>query len=312
MGVAHCPAPLQMLAGPVIAAPVQVMVTLQAVVVGAWAQPRLPLQRPVLPQGGLAGHIVATRGVPPAGMGEHLPTLLATRQLSQPPPQAPSQQTPSVQALLEQSAFATHGCPFGSLSPHRLSTLRQVRPPVQSPFDVQVVRHDGLVMLQTYGSQADVPDAVQVPVPLQLAAMVSVEPVQLCKRHPVLADQARQAPAPLQVPSLAQLPAAGEVATQRFFGSAPPEATAEHMPTLPDTLQLRQRPLVPAPSLQAVSQQTPSVQKPEVHWVAAVHCAPLGFRPHEPFAHVVGETQSASVVQLVRQALLTHKKLPQD
>ena len=101
--------------------------------------------------------------------------------------------------------------------------------------------------------------------PVQLAAMVSVEPLQLCRRHPVLADQGRHAPAPLQVPSLAQLPVDGDVATQRFLGSAPPEATAEHMPTLPETLQLRHRPLVPAPSLQAVSQQTPSVQKPEVH-----------------------------------------------
>ena len=103
----------------------------------------------MLPQGGLAGHIVATRGVPPDGIGEHLPTFWATLQLSQPPPQAASQHTPSVQALLEQSAFAPQGCPFGSLSPQRLSILRQVRPPAQSVFDVQVVRHDGLVVLQT-------------------------------------------------------------------------------------------------------------------------------------------------------------------
>jgi len=149
VGAAHWPAPLHVLTGPVIAAPVHVIVTLQAVVVGAWAQPRLPLQRPVFPQGGLAVHMVATRGVAPDGRGEHLPTFPATLQLSQPPPQAPSQHTPSVQALLEQSEFAPHGWPFGSLSPQRLSTLRQVRPATQSAFDVQVVRHDGLDMLQT-------------------------------------------------------------------------------------------------------------------------------------------------------------------
>jgi len=151
-------------------------------------------------------------------------------------------------------------------------------------------------------------------VPLQLAAMVSVDPVQLCRRHPVLADQGRQAPAPLQVPSLAQLPDDGEVATQRFLGSASPEGTAEHVPILPETLQLRHRPLVPAPSLQAVSQQTPSVQMPELHWVAAVHCAPLALRPHEPVAttQVVGGMQSPSVVQMVRQASPAHLKLPQE
>jgi len=143
---------LQVLAGPVMAVPVQVMVTLQAVVVGAWAQPRLPLHRPVFPHGGLAVHIVATRGVPPAGIGEHLPTFPATLQLSQPPPQALSQQTPSVQAPLEQSPFAPHGWLFGSLSPQWLSTLRHVRPGMfgsQSLFDVQVVKHEGLGLLQT-------------------------------------------------------------------------------------------------------------------------------------------------------------------
>lgn len=157
-------------------------------------------------------------------------------------------------------------------------------------------------------------EAVQVPVPLQLAAMLSVTPEQLCMRHPVVADQGRQAPAPLQVPSLAQLPAAGEVAAQRFFGSGSPEVTGEHVPTLPETLQLRHRPLVPAPSLQAVSQQTPSVQMPDAHWFAPVHAEPLALRPQEPVAttQVVGATQSASVLQMVRQALLTHRKLPQD
>jgi len=151
-------------------------------------------------------------------------------------------------------------------------------------------------------------------VPLQFAAIVRVEPEQLCMRQPVLADQARQAPAPLQVPSLAQLPADGDVAVQRFLGSASPEATAEQAPTLPETLQLRQRPLVPAPSLHAVSQQTPSVQKPEVHWLAPVHGAPLALSPHEPVAttQVVGAMQSPSVVQLVRQASPAHLKLPQE
>ena len=46
--------------------------------------------------------------------------------------------------------------------------------------------------------------------------------------------------------------------------------------------------------------------------MAAVHCAPLGLRPHEPFTQVLGALQSPSVVQMVRHALPVHMKLPQD
>jgi hypothetical protein len=104
-----------------------------------------------------------------------------------------------------------------------------------------------------------------IPAPSQFAEAVSVDPTQLCMRQPVLVDHGRHAPAPLQVPSFMQLPAAGEVAVHRFLGSAVPEATGVHVPTLPVTLQLRQSPVVPDASLQAELQHTPSVQNPCVH-----------------------------------------------
>ena len=111
----------------------------------------------------------------------------------------------------------------------------------------------------------DVWAGAQLPAPSQFAEAVNVDPTQLCMRQPVLFDHGRQAPAPLQVPSFVQFPMVGELAVQRFLGSAAPEETAVQVPTAPVTLQLRHRPVVPAPSLHAELQHTPSVQKPEAH-----------------------------------------------
>lgn len=102
-----------------------------------------------------------------------------------------------------------------------------------------------------------------------------------------------QAPLPLHMPVA---PQAVVVAAQRPFGSAAPAATGEQVPTLPPTLQLWQVPA--AASVQAVLQQTPSVQLPLAHWVPAEQAAPLGFGPHEPLLQVLGATQSALLVQL--------------
>ena len=130
---------------------------------------------------------------------------------------------------------------------------------------------------------------------------------QLAWRHPVAFDQARQAPAPLHVPSFEQSPAPALLAVQRCFGSAPPEATAEQVPTLPDTLQLMHKPPVVA-SLQAVLQQTPSVQNPLKHCALLAQVAPLDFLPHELFTQVLGETHSLSSLQVVKQAPLAQVK----
>lgn len=83
------------------------------------------------------------------------------------------------------------------------------------------------------------------------------------------------------------------------------------VPTLPLTLQLMHRLLV-VPSAQAELQHTPSLQKPLPHWSPLVQAAPLGLRPHELFTQVLGETQSASLLQVERQALLLQTKLPQE
>ena len=103
----------------------------------------------MFPQGAAGGQAPDTRGLPPAEMLEHVPTLPVRVQLWHEPPHAPSQQTPSVQLPLAQSPGAPQACPFARVLPHLLSTLRQVWPATQSVFWLQVVRQDGLVALQT-------------------------------------------------------------------------------------------------------------------------------------------------------------------
>ena len=125
--------------------------------------------------------------------------------------------------------------------------------------------------------------------------------VQLANLHPAVIDHGRQAPAPLQVPSFEQSPPMALLAAQSFLGSAPPAGTGEHVPALPETLQLMHKPPVVA-SLHALSQQIPSVQKLLEHCDPAVQLAPFALRPHELFTQVLGATQSASVLQLLSQA----------
>jgi hypothetical protein len=67
-------------------------------------------------------------------------------------------------------------------------------------------------------------------------------------------------------------------------------------------LQLLQSPPVEA-SAQAVSQQTPSVQKLEEHWSPPEHAAPFDFRPQDPLTQVFGGLQSPSLWQVLLHAL---------
>ena len=108
---------------------------------------------------------------------------------------------------------------------------------------------------------------------------------------------------PLQVPAFEQSPPRALLATQSFFGSAPPTGTGEQVPTLPETLQLMQIPPVAA-SLQAVLQQTPSVQKPLAHWgpASGARTVRRAFCPQELPTQVLGGTQSLSVAQIFSHA----------
>jgi hypothetical protein len=104
----------------------------------------------------------------------------------------------------------------------------------------------------------------------------------------------------LQVPSFEQSPPWASLAVQRPLGSAPPAATQPHVPIglVAVPLQVLHRPA----SVHALSQHTPSVQKPLAHWTASVQAEPFAKRPHELFTHVAGGTQSLESTQPVLHA----------
>ena len=155
-----------------------------------------------------------------------------------------------------------------------------------------------LVVPQTYGAQLEVaPGAEQVPPPEQTAAGVKVVPLQDDAAQVTLVEAWVQAPLPLQVPVLPQVP----LAPHWPLGAVVPVAMGAQLPS-PFRLQALQVPHGPLP------QQTPSVQKPLMHWVAEAQVWPFGLSAQllvepEPW-QVSGATQSVSTVQAVLQVAL--------
>jgi hypothetical protein len=76
---------------------------------------------------------------------------------------------------------------------------------------------------------------------------------------------------------------------------AVPFATLLQVPTLPVIAHDLHVPL------QALLQQTPWAQKPELHSFAIVHAVPIGFSVQAPALQMYGETQSVAAVQVFRQ-----------
>ena len=81
-----------------------------------------------------------------------------------------------------------------------------------------------------------------------------------------------------------------------WLNGSVPAAMDAHVPTVPVSAHDRQIPT------QAVAQQTPCSQNPELHSPAAPHVAPIGFLPQLPPVQTLGATQSLSVVQVTRHA----------
>jgi hypothetical protein len=95
------------------------------------------------------------------------------------------------------------------------------------------------------------------------------------------------------VPSLPQLGAPWSV---HWSNGSAPAATDAQVPTVPVSAHDRQMPT------QAVAQQTPCSQKPELHSTAPPQVAPIGFLPQLPARQVFGLVQSVLLPQVVRQA----------
>jgi len=143
-------------------------------------QAPLPLQVPVLPQGGAAVHIVAMRGGLPAGRLVQVPELPVNEQLWQPPVHAELQHLPVVAPgsfaqkgdAAAQSVSSEQVLPAGNLSPHLFVWVLQVTGALHSALLVQVLRQVADATLQANGSQFLVDGAEQAPFPSQLAGLV--------------------------------------------------------------------------------------------------------------------------------------------
>jgi hypothetical protein len=132
---------------------------------------------------------------------------------------------------------------------------------------------------------------------LQVRAGVSVVPLQVAAAHCVPAAYCRQAPAPLQEPSVLQ---ADAPRSAHWFIGSWPFGTFVHAPTVPARAHDWQVP--PQPLLQ----QTPWAQNPDPHSVLPPQVAPIAFLTQLPPTQKKESTQSVSRVHDVLQAPLPH------
>jgi hypothetical protein len=263
----------------------------------------LPSQRPCA-HGfmGSLGQVRAPRGAPETG--EQVPSWPTTLHAPHGLVQALSQQTPSTQCPLPHSASAEHDAaliftqsptPSGQVlsalheEEPQQTPARQVRPGPHAPVFEQSVPFPGSgtqtevaqaypaaqsalvvqAVLQVLPPQPKPPHALGVsphaPAPSQVPAWVSTPAVHAAAPHGV--PEARGWQALLSVPSHASPHAVvGDAHGVREPCGAP--TTGRHLPTLPPTSHAAQA------SVHALSQQTPSTQKPVAHSLAEVQPTP--------------------------------------
>ena len=209
----------------------------------------------------------------PATIGVHVPSDATSEQLRQAPVHAVSQQTPSTQKLLAQSAFARHALP-GAILPHDL--LTHAWPGSQSAS----MRHPLLQTppAQRLGLQLATPGGLQVPRPSQTPGRLRrTRPVHVGARHCVSAAYRSQPSKSSHVPVVPQLVAPMSLHIAR--GSGAPSSTGQQVPTRPGAAHETQ------PPSQVTLQQTESAQKPDAHSVPAAHFAPFIFLPQLWLSH---------------------------
>ncbi len=172
-----------------------------------------------------------------ASMGEQVPIPFRLQAL-QAPQLALPQQTLSTQLPELHWLAPVQAVPFG-LRPQLLGVVPwQVVGDRQSVSLVQVVLQ--AFVPQTYGSHCFVAAIAQLPLPLQFAGSVNVDPLHIWDPHDVFVSACWQVPLPVQLPVFPQ----GMLAETGHFpcSSAPPEGMLAHVPALPGTLQAWQVP----------------------------------------------------------------------
>jgi hypothetical protein len=297
-GGAQLPAPSQCETGLAAVLDAQPAVPHETLVGCCWHLP-LPSQVPVLPQ-------VVLGMQPPCGSAEPIVTLAQVPALPwmlhawQVPHDGLAQQTPSTQVRpLAQSALAEQLCPWWC-RPHWLVIVLHLFGDRQSWSPVQLVLQ-AVVPLHRNVPQLVVVAVWQVPLPSQVRALVCVElPAgHLDGTQMVPAAYFSHAPLPLHLPSLPHVAAVWSVHPP--CGSLCPAPTLVQVPAvLGETLHDLQVPL------QLVEQQTPWLQKPDLHSLAAPQVWPFPFRPQDPFEQVFGGSQSLLLVQAALQAPEPH------
>lgn len=268
-------------------------------VAASW-QPPAPLHRPVLPQGGLAVQRFIVSGWP-SGTKAQVPALAPTLHAMHSEQELVPQQTPSTQKLpVRQSLVAVQVWPWRRRLPQRLVCGSQMLGARQSRSFRQTAKH-AFVPLHMYGAHATVVAGWQTPRPLHVRPLVWVDrpAAQDADAHGVPAAYSRQAPAPLQKPSVLQLgPPWSE---QRDMMSAAPLGRFEQVPRDAVSAHDLQTPW------QVVSQQTPCSQFPDRHSFLFAQTAPFGERPQLPFTHDAGGWHWVLEVHEAKQAVASHR-----
>jgi hypothetical protein len=143
------------------------------VVAASW-QPPAPLQKPVLPQGGLAAQRFIVSGWP-SGTKAQVPALAPTLHAMQSEQELVPQQTLSTQVLpVRQSLVAVQGWPWRFRLPQWLVFGSQMLGDRQSRSFRQTEKQ-AFVPLHMYGAQATVVAGWQTPRPLQVRPLVWVD-----------------------------------------------------------------------------------------------------------------------------------------
>ena len=229
-------------------------------------QPPTPSQLPSRPQvlAAVAAHCPVGAAVP-AGIGVQVPVVPVRLHAMHVPVQALLQQTPWAQFPELHSGPVVHVAPMG-LRPQLL--FRHCAGDTQSLFIEHVVLQ-AAVTSHMNGAQLAVLTSRHVPAPSHVRDGVSTEIVQFPATQTAPAAAWRHLPAPSQVPSLPQTLVV--VAHWLAGVGAAPAGIGVHVPVEPVRLHAVHVPV------QAVSQQTPFAQFPEVHSEPAPHVVPLDF-----------------------------------
>jgi hypothetical protein len=200
----------------------------------------------------------------PAAVGMHCPGFDGLLQVWQVPSQALMQHTPSAQKPLSHSGPVVHGRPIGTL-PQLL--LTQVLPFAHWLLLLQTRTH--WLFSHLDGLHGRATPFTQVPSPSQTPAGIhSLSFLHAASSQTVSGGYFAQPPCPLQTPLCPQV--SGESLRQIWCGSSTPAPTGTHSPTLSGWLHDRHAPVHPT------LQQTPSAQKPLMHWSALAHGEPSG------------------------------------